>query len=91
MKDDETSVKCSRVTEKGELVFVDATAMSTPKANSVAAKRLGVGAAAGGVSGGGGGGGDHRWQNFIDREHIRVERCNSGGSLTSTPMQNRMR
>ena len=62
--------------------------MSTPKANAVAAKRLGVGAAAAVV---GGGGGDHRWQNFIDREHSRVERCSSGGSLTSSPMQNRMR
>ena len=64
--------------------------MSTPKANAVAAKRLGVGAAAA-TAGVGGGGGDHRWQNFIDREHSRVERCSSGGSLTSTPLQNRMR
>ena len=64
--------------------------MSTPKANAVAAKRLGVGAAAA-TAGVGGGGGDHRWQNFIDREHSRVERCSSGGSLTSTAMQNRMR
>ena len=63
--------------------------MSTPKANAVAAKRLGVGAAA--ATAGVGGGGDHRWQNFIDREHSRVERCSSGGSLTSSPMQNRMR
>ena len=63
--------------------------MSTPKANSVAG--VGAAAAAGVGVGGGGGGGDRRWQNFIDREHIRVERCNSGGSLTSTPMQNRMR
>ena len=65
--------------------------MSTPKANAVAAKRLGVGAAAANAGVGGGGGGDHRWQNFIDREHSRVERCSSGGSLTSSPMQNRMR
>ena len=65
--------------------------MSTPKANAVAAKRLGVGAAAATTAGVGGGGGDHRWQNFIDREHSRVERCSSGGSLTSSPMQNRMR
>ena len=86
MKEDETSVKCSRVKSENLYSTLRPT-MSTPKANPVAAQRLGVGAAAGV----GGGGGDHRWQNFIDREHIRVERCNSGGSLTSTPMQNRMR
>ena len=71
--------------------------MSTPKANSaMVSKRLATVGAADAASGGGGGGGggrggEQRWQDFIDREHIRVERCSSGGSLTSTPVQSRMR
>jgi hypothetical protein len=63
--------------------------VSVKQSPTMAMKHLNVDGASGGV--GVDIGGHQRWQRLVDRERTLVEQSASGGSLTSTPVQQRLR